>query len=134
MVEKIFPAQDTALPHVLAFVEAELEKVACPMKAVMQITVCMEEMFINIAHYAYVDSSGEMKLEISADNQKVTLTLTDDGIAFDPLAKVDPDITLDADKREIGGLGIFMVKKTMDEVAYERKNGKNIFIMSKQLR
>lgn len=133
MIEKVFPATDTALTDAIAFVEGELEKLQCSMKEVMQITVCVEEMFVNVAHYAYDGEDGEITLSIDGEKGKVTLTFTDEGKPFDPLAKEDPDITLSADDRQIGGLGIFMVKKSMNEVYYERKDKKNIFTMSKQI-
>lgn len=134
MKEKIFHADDASLDSVLGFVEEELEAADCPMKTVMQITVCVEEIFVNIAHYSYagVDGGGDMKLSMSTDGGNAVITFEDSGIPFDPLAKSDPDITLPAEERNIGGLGIFMVKKSMDSVSYEYKDGKNIFTMSKQ--
>lgn len=133
MIEKIFPATDAALADAIAFVEEELEKLQCSMKEVMQITVCVEEMFVNVAHYAYDGNDGEITLSIDGEKGNVTITFMDEGKPFDPLAKDDPDITLSAEDRQIGGLGIFMVKKSMNEVHYERKDKKNIFTMSKQI-
>lgn len=134
MISKHFPAKIEQLDDAIAFVEQELDKIGCPMKAVMQITVCVEEMFVNVASYAYGGSEGEIQLTIDDEQGAVSITLTDHGIAFDPLAKEDPDITLSAEERGIGGLGIFMVKKSMDEVHYERKGDANIFTMVKQFR
>lgn len=133
MVEKTFPATDGSLDSAIAFVEEELDRLDCPMKSVMQITVCVEEMFVNVAHYAYGNETGEVTLSIDGNAREVTITLTDRGVPFDPLAKDDPDITLSAEDRKIGGLGIFMVKKSMNEVFYERKNGMNIFTMKKEI-
>lgn len=133
MVERTFPARDESLNEAIAFIEAELEKIDCPLKSVMQITVCVEEMFVNVAHYAYAGEEGKVKLTIDEENGIVTISLTDSGVPFDPLKKEDPDITLSAEERGIGGLGIFMVKKSMNEVAYERKDGKNIFTMKKEI-
>lgn len=133
MMTKVFPATDEALADAIAFVEEELEKLDCSMKRVMQITVCVEEMFVNVAHYAYGCGQGDVALTFDHDGRTVSITLTDSGMAFDPLAKADPDITLSAEERRIGGLGIFMVKKSMDEVSYERKDGKNIFTMKKEI-
>ena len=99
----------------------------------MQIQVCVEEMFVNVAHYAYNGAEGTVTLDIDVDNGVMTITLTDEGMQFDPLAKKDPDITLAASERPIGGLGIFMVKKSMDEVEYKRENNKNIFTMKKKI-
>ena len=130
MVEKVFPATDAALADALAFVEEELEKADCPMKLVMSITVCVEEMFVNVAHYS---GSGTVTLRTDCVEGLFSITLVDGGVPFDPLAKPDPDITLSAEERRIGGLGIFMVKKSMDDVTYERKDGKNIFTMKKRI-
>ncbi len=131
MIEKVYAASDDTLADALALVEEELEKVDCPMKWVMQITVCVEEMFVNVAHYAYGEGTGDVTMQIDTTPSSVSITLIDSGMAFDPLAKADPDITLSAEERGIGGLGIFMVKKSMDEVRYERKDNQNIFTMVK---
>ena len=133
MIERTFPATDAMLPEAIAYVEAFLEQEECPMKAMMQITVCVEEMFVNVAHYAYAESNGDVTLTLACTDRMFSLTLTDHGKPFDPLAKEDPDITLAAEDRMIGGLGIFMVKKSMDEVSYERSNGQNIFTMKKKI-
>ena len=133
MTEKIFKAEDAALNDVLAFAEEELEKAECPMKSVMPITVALEEVFVNVAHYAYPDKNGDVSLSIDFDSESRTMTfcMKDSGIPFDPLAKPDPDITLSAEERQIGGLGIFMMKMTMDEVSYVYEDGKNILTMKK---
>ncbi len=133
MTEKTFPATDEALADAIAFIEEELDKLDCPMKTVMQITVCVEEMYINVAHYAYDGEDGEVTLQIDGEQGVVSITLVDAGKPFDPLAKPDPDITLSAEDREIGGLGILMVKKSMNEVYYENKDNKNIFTMKKHI-
>ena len=135
MTEKTFPAKDTALKDVLSFAEEELRKAGCPGKAVMLITVALEEIFINVACYAYPHSSGEVSLGIDYDSESRTMTfqMTDSGIPFDPLSKPDPDITLPAEERQIGGLGIYMMKRTMDEVRYRYENGQNRLTMKKTL-
>lgn len=134
MIEKIFPASIEVLSDVLAFVEEELEDFACSMKDSMQICLCMEEMFVNVAHYAYEDSDGKVVIQLDKeDNGMLSITLIDEGKPFDPLGKEDPDVTLSVEERQIGGLGIFMVKKSMDEVYYERKEEKNIFTMKKEI-
>ena len=123
------------LPRVLAFVDERLEKVACPMKAQMQIDVAVEEIFVNIASYAYAPEKGKatVRVEVSEDPVTVTITFVDHGIPYDPLAREDPDITLPADERETGGLGIFMTKKFMDAVTYTYKDGQNILTLTKNL-
>ena len=135
MTEKTFPAKDTALKDVLSFAEEELRKAGCHGKAVMPITVALEEIFINVACYAYPHSSGEVSLGIDYDSESRTMTfqMTDSGIPFDPLSKPDPDITLPAEERNIGGLGIYMMKRTMDEVRYRYENGQNRLTMKKAL-
>lgn len=133
--ERVFPAEDTALPDALGFVEEELKKHECPKKTIMQITVALEEIFVNIAHYAYPECKGDVRISIGfneAENE-VVFQFMDQGIPFNPLAKPDPDVTAGADEREIGGLGIFMMKKTMDEVTYCYEKDSNILTMKKKL-
>ena len=117
------------------FVNEQLESVDCPMKAQMQIDIAIDELFGNIAHYAYNSGVGDATVcvEIAEAPLAVVITFIDGGVAYNPLAKDDPDITLSAEERQIGGLGIYMVKKTMDEVAYEYRNGKNILKIKKIL-
>ena len=123
-VLKIEAALDN-LDEVLAFVDQRLEENDCPMKVQTQIAV--EEIFVNIASYAYSPEKGnaEIGVEVSDDPLEVTIRFADSGIPYDPLAKEDPDITLPAEQRPIGGLGIYMVKKSMDNVEYEHKDGQN---------
>lgn len=131
--ERTFPAVVDALNDVMAFVEDELEKSGCPASVAMQISVAVEELFVNIAHYAYPDKSGSMKLGIDIADGIATLRFADYGIPFDPLQKADPDVTLTAESRSIGGLGIYMVKKSMDDMQYERKNNQNILTLKKKI-
>jgi len=131
--EKRFAAQDEELPQVIGFIEGELEKAECPPKTVMQISLCVEELFTNVANYAYPDGNGEVSFAITCKDNEMMLRMSDSGIPFDPLKRDDPDVTLSAEERQIGGLGIFIVKKTMDDVQYEYKNGRNILTMKKKL-
>ena len=135
MINKTFPAKVEALSDVLGFVDETLEKYECPMKMQTAICVAIEEVFVNVAHYAYGDGEGDMTLGIGFDSEsrEVTFRMTDKGTPFDPLKKPDPDITLSAEDREIGGLGIFITKKTMDTVTYAYKNGENILTMIKKI-
>ncbi len=123
------------LDEAQAFVDEHLEKADCPMKAKMQIGVAVEEIFVNIANYAYRPEKGKAKVrvEVSGDPVCVTITFVDHGVPYDPLAKEDPDVTLSADEREIGGLGIFMTKSLMDDVTYEYKDGQNILTLKKEI-
>ena len=122
------------LAAVTAFVDERLEKVGCPMKAQMQIDVAVEEIFINIAKYAYHPETGRatVRVEVGDDPVQVRITFLDHGKPYDPLAKDDPDVTLAAEDRPIGGLGIFMVKQSMDDVKYEYKDGTNILTLTKK--
>ena len=132
MIEKTFLASDDTLNDAIAFVEEQLEAADCPMKLVMQITVCFEEMYVNVAHYAYNGDAGEVVVTADYQDGLFSIRLADKGFPFDPLAKADPDITLSAEERNIGGLGIYMVKKSMDVVNYEYRDGQNIFTMGKR--
>ena len=117
------------------FVNEQLEALDCPMKAQMQIDIAIDELFGNIAHYAYNPEVGDatVRVEVLDDPLAVVITFIDKGVPYDPLAKDDPDITLSAEEREIGGLGIFMVKKTMDDITYEYKDGQNILKIKKNI-
>ena len=123
------------LSTVQAFIEQRLEGTTCSPKALMEIGIAVEEIFINIAHYAYAPEVGNatVRVEVSREPVAVTITFTDHGIPYDPLAKEDPDVTLSAEDRQIGGLGIFMTKKMMDTVEYEYKDGQNILKLKKNL-
>ena len=133
--ELSIPAEIEKLPELLSFLEQQLEEAGCPMKTQMQISVAAEEIFVNIANYAYTPGKGiaTVRLTISQDPVTATITFIDRGTPFDPLKKEDPDVTLSAEEREIGGLGIYMTKKTMDEVHYEYKDGQNRLTLVKQL-
>ena len=135
MMNKTFPAKIDALTDVLGFVDQTLENYECPMKIQTAICVAIEEVFVNIAHYAYGDGEGNMTLSIGFDEEchEITFRMTDQGVPFDPLKKPDPDITLSAEEREIGGLGIFIAKKTMDAITYSYENGENILTMVKKI-
>ena len=115
------------------FVNQQLEALNCPMKAQMQIDIAIDELFSNIARYSYNPEVGQatVRVEVVEDPLAVTITFIDNGVPYDPLAKSDPDVTLSAEEREIGGLGIYMVKKTMDDITYEYKDGQNILSIKK---
>ena len=123
------------LDTVMAFVDQQLEEVGCSMKAQMQIDIAVEEVYVNIAHYAYNPEVGGVTIRVQIEEEplSVILTFIDKGKPYDPLAKEDPDVTLAAEDRQIGGLGIFMVKKSMDNVSYEYNEGRNILTLKKKL-
>ena len=128
-------AVEENLPGLEEFVEERLTASECPLSSRMKIAVAVEEIFINIAKYAYVPGKGKatVRVEISEDPLTVTITFVDHGIPYDPLAKEDPDLSLSPQEREIGGLGIFMTKKLMDDVCYVYEDGKNILTLKKNL-
>lgn len=114
------------LDRVRDFVNALLEERGCGDRELMSIDLALEELFVNIASYAYAPDTGMAVIRVSFPEEKtVSITLTDTGREYNPLAKEDPDITLPASERAIGGLGIYMVKKSMDEVTYEYKDSEN---------
>ena len=120
---------------VTEFVETHLEELDCPMKAATQIDVAIDELFSNIVKYGYPGDPGPVTVKfIPRDDPKsVTIRFEDEGIPYNPLTKDDPDVTLSAEEREIGGLGIFVVKKTMDDIKYKYEDGKNILTIKKYL-
>ena len=130
MKELAIEAKIENLDAVLDFVGAELEAADCPMKAQTQIAIVVEEIFVNIAHYAYGSETGGAVIRVAAGDE-VAIEFEDKGKPYNPLEKDDPDITLAAEEREIGGLGVFMVKKMMDTVEYRREDDKNILTIKK---
>ena len=117
------------------FVNAILEEKECSVKMQMQIAVVIDEIFGNIANYAYAPGSGEatVQVEIEDSPKRLELVFIDKGVPYNPLENKDPDITLDIEERKIGGLGIFLVKKMMDEVSYEYADGQNILKLKKDI-
>ena len=135
MKELTIAATVENIETVTDFVNEQLEALDCPMKAQMQIDIAIDELFGNIAHYAYDPEIGKatVRVEVIEDPLAVVITFIDNGVPYDPLAKADPDTTLSAEEREIGGLGIYMVKKSMDDITYEYRDGQNILAIKKNL-
>lgn len=121
------------LNDVLGFIDSILEDKGCSLKAQMQIDIAVEEIFVNIANYAYAPEVGDAVIRLSVENDEAEITFIDSGVPYDPLEKDDPDVSLSAEERQIGGLGIFMVKKSMDSLAYRYENGNNIFTIKKKI-
>ncbi len=123
------------LSEVTDFLEENLEEAGASMKVITQVNVSAEEIFVNIASYAYEEAGGSarIRLEIGGDPPAASITFFDSGVPFDPLAHEDPDKDRAGEEDAIGGFGRFMVKKAMDEVGYEYKDGMNIFTMKKVL-
>ena len=137
MVEREFIAKVDELPNVISFIESELEKFEFSFKIITQFNLVVEELFVNVASYAYKDKeNGKCKITIDydKDKQEVKLSMEDNGIKFNPLEKEDPDTTLSVEDRPIGGLGILLVKKNMDNIEYKYEDNKNILILSKNVK
>ena len=132
MTEKIFPAVVESFPLASDFIEGELQTAGVPKQTVLQVLTAFEELFVNVALYAYPKGEGDVMADIAATDGRIVCVLKDSGIPFNPLEKEDPDITLPLAKRGVGGLGIFMVKKLTDEVAYEYKDGMNVVTFVKK--
>ncbi len=132
---KLEEARLDLLDRVLSFVDGVLKEAGCSVKSQMRIDVAVEEIYVNIAHYAYAPGVGPASIRISVEQDPlaVVITFTDSGIPYNPLAKPDPDVTLSAEERPIGGLGIYMVKKSMDNMDYVRQNDQNVLTIRKVL-
>ena len=126
-------AKDDNLYIVTDFIKEQLEAAGCPMKIQMQMQLAVEEIFVNIANYAYAPGTGMADITVDISDGIAKITFEDSGTPFDPLAKEAPDVTLPANQRRIGGLGIFLVIKTMDHVSYEYRNGKNVLTIEKRV-
>ena len=135
MKELNIDATGDNLSEVIAFIDGQLEGMDCSMNMQLNIELAVEEIFVNIASYAYERGDGEVKIKMSfdADSNVVSIVFIDSGIKYNPIAKEDPDIKLSADKRPIGGLGIYITKKFFDELIYDYKSGKNILTMKKKM-
>ena len=135
MKEIRVPAQIEYLDEVNDFIMAELEPQDCDPKTQMQISLAVEEIFVNIASYAYHPGTGEatVRCGIVEEPLQIELVFLDSGKPYDPLQREDPDVTLSAEERKIGGLGVFLVKKLMDDVRYEYRDGCNILTIRKTL-
>ena len=135
MKELTLEAKVQNLQQVLDFVDDALMTMNCPVKLQMQIDVAVEEIFVNVASYAYAPASGPVtvRVEETAGPKAVRITFIDSGTPFDPTAREDPDVTLSAEERKIGGLGIFMTRKSMDRMIYEYRDGRNVLCLERNL-
>lgn len=133
--ELTLPATIENIETATEFVNVYLDETGCSMKTQMQIAVVIDEIFSNIAHYAYGTNEGEVtvKVELDVESNSIVLSFTDQGMAYNPLEKEDPDVTLSVEDRKIGGMGIFMVKKLMDDIIYDYTNGCNTLTLKKKL-
>lgn len=135
MKELIMDAAIENITQAIDFVNEELRASACPERVRVQIDIAVDELLSNIAHYAYHPDAGLaiIRVEVNKEPLSVVISFIDNGKPYDPLEKEDPDITLSMEEREVGGLGIYMVKKSMDEVSYEYKDGQNILRIKKKI-
>lgn len=124
------------LPAVTDFVTEPLAALGCPEKERFHIELVAEEIFVNIASYAYPSGTGDVVVERRAEEDPPSLRLTfrDRGIPYDPLQQAPPDLTAELKDRPIGGLGVFLVKEIVDEMRYEYRDGQNILTVTKFIR
>lgn len=123
------------IAEVIAFMDSQLEELDCPVRVQMQIDIAIDELLGNIVHYAYHPGIGPVtvRVEVMEEPLAVVITFIDNGVPYDPMTTEEPDITLSAEEHKIGGLGIYMVKKSMDAIAYEYKDGQNILKIRKNI-
>jgi len=126
MLELVVPAKIDRLDEVMEFTETAVKNIGLDTKHIYNLNIAVEEIFVNIAHYAYRSGEGDVNISINITGDDITVEFKDSGIPYDPLGKADPDTTLSADEREIGGLGIFMVKQMMDSINYRYEDSFNI--------
>ena len=130
----ILPNDIETIPQLNEFIAAVAEEVALDMSLGMSLNIAIEEAVVNVMEYAYPDGEkGNVEIEVTVDEGWLTFIISDSGIAFDPTTKEDADTTLSAEERPIGGLGIFLVKKLMDTIEYQRTDGKNVLTLRKNI-
>lgn len=135
MKERTFDAVIACLPEVTSYIDEWLEALECGIKAQTQLDLAVDELFTNIASYAYAPGSGKATVQLDFDeaSRVASITFIDSGIPYDPLMKPDPDVTLSAEEREIGGLGIYLAKKATDKMEYRREEDQNILTIYKTI-
>ena len=133
--ELIIEAVVDNLNAVNLFVHKSIEKFEVFKRTLMQLDLVVEEIFVNIASYAYTPNTGSVKILLDVQTEPLTISITfiDSGIPYNPLTKSDPNINLSVEERDIGGLGIFITKKLVDDISYKYDNGQNILQFTKSL-
>ena len=130
----VLPNDVQEVPQLAAFVDEVCEQLGFDMSATMQMNLALEEAVVNVMNYAYpAGTKGEVCIAAEAEADTLMFTIVDSGIAFDPTEKDEVDTTLSAEERQIGGLGIYLVRQLMDDVEYERRDGRNILKLTKKL-
>ncbi len=129
---KCFQATDENMQSVSDFIHGHIPQ-CCSVELLNKIDLAVEEIFVNIAHYAYKSETGLAEIDCKFENGTLTVVFSDSGKKFDPLARQDPDTSLSLEERKIGGLGIFLTKQFMDSVLYEYADGKNILTIEKKI-
>ena len=130
----VLPNDIETIPQLNEFIDLVAEEVGLDMSLTMSLNLAMEEAVVNVMDYAYPDGQkGNVDIEVTADQEWMTLVITDTGIAYDPTTKEDADTTLSAEERPIGGLGIFLVRQLMDDINYKREGNKNVLTLRKKL-
>jgi anti-sigma regulatory factor (Ser/Thr protein kinase) len=125
-VERVFAATTGAIPEVIAFIAGQAEAWGLHAQRLMQLELAVEEAVVNICFYAYEVPPGELLVRVRSEGARFVVELVDEGVPFDPLAVEEPDLRAPADQRQVGGLGIFLVRRVMDEVSYRRDAGSNV--------
>ena len=135
MAQMTFPATLENIEAATDFMNGILESADCPMRTQMKLAVALDELMSNVARYAYAPGTGDVtvSVEVLEDPKRAVITLTDSGVPYDPLQKEDPDVTLSAEERNIGGLGIYIVKQSMDSMTYEYRDGQNVLTIVKNI-
>lgn len=134
MKELVLTASVELLDDVLNFIDTQLAEAQCPAEARTLIAIACEEIYVNIANYAYSQDGGTVSILCEAEQTQVTISFSDCGVPYNPLSRQTPDITMDAESRPVGGLGIFMAKDIMDSVSYQYSNGKNVLTVLKRFK
>ena len=135
MAQMTFPASLEYIEPATDFMNDILESAGCPMRTRMKLDIALDELMSNVAQYAYAPGTGDVtvSVEVVEEPKRAVVTLTDSGVPYDPLQKEDPDVTLSAEERGIGGLGIYIVKQSMDGMTYEYRDGQNVLTIVKAI-
>ncbi len=134
MAKTIVPARIENLENMIAFIRKGVESVGLTKKELNQVHLVCEETLLNIINYAYPDKTGDIEIsyQIDTGSKEITLQFCDGGVPFNPLSVPEPDVDAPIEERDVGGLGIFLVRKIMQDVQYRRQDDKNILTLTKK--